>query len=385
MKKSLFFLVLLGMSSLCFPDVGMAEKTIQISPDAFKAENIVISTAIAGTLSDHMDVPAYVALDERHVARIHPVGNGRVQEVFVTPGEKVQKGAPLFKYENFSLADQEQRTNEAQAAYQQALAQESNATDIYKRGHALEGGVVSSGEVERRFSSFKAARELLRQRQAELTTERQRLARYSTQLEKGEGLVSTVTSPISGIIRTISVTQGESVSNTALPAVEIDDLSQVWVISQVDPQKAGLLAAGGQQLTYISANQTPISSNITLIEASIEPGTRHVLVRSLVTNPDMILRPDMLVKTRLMTRNRVSGVLVPEAAIQTLNGENCVFVQKSDHEFVPRNVTVATTLEGKALVTEGLKAGQKVVSQGSFVLKSQYLLAPTPDHSEARD
>lgn len=385
MKKSIFVSVLLGMSSLCFPGVGMAEKTVQISPDAFKAENILIATAIAGTLSDHMDVPAYVALDERHVARIHPIGNGRVQEVFVTPGEKVQKGAPLFKYENFSLADQEQRANEAQAAYQQALAQESNATDIYKRGRALVGGVVSSGEVERRFASFKAARELVRQRQAELTTERQRLARYSTQLEKGEGLVSTVTSPISGIIRKISVTQGESVSNTALPAVEIDDLSQVWVISQVDPQKAGLLAAGGQQLTYISANQAPISSNITLIEASIETGTRHVLVRSLVTNPDMILRPDMLVKTRLMTRNRVSGVLVPEAAIQTLNGENCVFVQKSDHEFVPRNVTVATTLEGKALVTEGLKAGQKVVSQGSFVLKSQYLLAPTPDHSEARD
>lgn len=373
------------MSSLCFPGVGMAEKTVQISPDAFKAENILIATAIAGTLSDHMDVPAYVALDERHVARIHPIGNGRVQEVFVTPGEKVQKGAPLFKYENFSLADQEQRANEAQAAYQQALAQESNATDIYKRGRALVGGVVSSGEVERRLSAFKAARELVRQRKAELTTERQRLARYSTQLEKGEGLVSTVTSPMNGIIREISVTQGESVSNTALPAVEIDDLLQVWVISQVDPQKAGLLAAGGQQLTYISANQAPISSNITLIEASIEPGTRHVLVRSLVTNPDMILRPDMLVKTRLMTRNHVSGVLVPEAAIQTLNGENCVFVQKSDHEFVPRNVTVATTLEGKALVTEGLKAGQKVVSQGSFALKSQYLLAPTPDHSEARD
>jgi len=101
-KKSIFVSVLLGMSSLCFPDVGMAEKTVQISPDAFKTENIVIATAIAGTLSDHMDVPAYVALDERHVARIHPVGNGRVQEVFVTPGEKVQKGAPLFKYENFS-------------------------------------------------------------------------------------------------------------------------------------------------------------------------------------------------------------------------------------------------------------------------------------------
>ena len=385
MKKSLFFSALLGMSALSFPDVGMAEKTVQISPDAVKAENIVISTAIAGTLSDHMDVPAYVALDERHVARIHPVGSGRVQEVFVTPGERVQKGIPLFKYENFSLADQEQRVNEAQAAYQQALAQERNATDTYKRGRALEGGVVSSGEVERRFSSFKTARELLHQRQAELTTERQRLARYSTQMEKGEGLVSTVTSPISGIIRTISVAQGESVSNTALPAVEIDDLSQVWVISQIDPQKAGLLASGGQQLTYISANQAPIPSNITFIEASIDPRTRHVLVRSLVTNPDMILRPDMLVKTRLMTRNRVSGVLVPEVAIQTLNGENCVFVQKSDHEFVPRNVTVATTLEGKALVTEGLKAGQKVVSQGSFVLKSQYLLAPTPDHSEAQD
>ena len=385
MKKLLFFPVLLGMGSLCFPDVGMAEKTVQISSDAFKAENIVISTAISGALADHMDVPAYVALDERHVARIHPVGSGRVQEVFVTPGEKVRKGTLLFKYENFSLADQEQRVNEAQAAYQQARAQESNATDTYKRGRALEGGVVSSGEVERRFSSLKAAREMLRQRQAELTTERQRLARYSTQLEKGEGLVSTVTAPISGIIRTISVAQGESVSNTALPAVEIDDLSQVWVISQIDPQKAGQLASGGQQLTYISANQAPISSNITLIEASIDPRTRHVLVRSLVRNPDMILRPDMLVKTRLMTRNRVFGVLVPEVAIQTLNGENCVFVQKSDHEFVPRNVTVATTLEGKALVTEGLKAGQKVVSQGSFVLKSQYLLAPTPDHSEARD
>lgn len=373
---------------LCAP-VALAQsgsdwpsRPIVIAKEAFKSEGIHTAKARSGALPPHIDVPAYIDQDDRRSARIHPVGQGRVQSVLVTPGELVKKGQVLFTYDDFSLSDAHQRLLSSEAALQQAKALRDDARLAYDRGRALQGGAVSQGEAQRRYSRLREAQGTVERSQAIVQNERERLARFSSSSERTEGLHSSVISPIDGIVDKITVGVGEEVSNRTAPAVEIDDLSKVWVVSQVGEQQAVKLSRGGRQLTWPTPDTKPIVSHIDLIEGSVDPMTRHVLVRSLVENARRQLRPEMLVKTRLFASEAVKGTLIPDAAVQTIGSQTCVFVRLDDTHYEARKISTGPDLDGMIVLTSGLKPGETVVTDGSFVLKSQALLAPKPSHGE---
>ncbi|WP_438382302.1 efflux RND transporter periplasmic adaptor subunit [Asaia sp. BMEF1] len=355
---------------------------IAIPKDALKTEAIHTAKARAGALPPHIDVPAYIDQDDRRSARIHPVGQGRVQSVLVTPGELVKKGQVLFTYDDFSLSDAHQRLLSAEASLQQAKALRDDARLSYDRGHALQGGAVSQGEAQRRYSRLKETQGTVERSEAIVQNERERLARFSSSSERTEGLHSAVISPIDGIVDKITVGVGEEVSNRAAPAVEIDDLSKVWVVSQVGEQQAVQLSRGGRQLTWPTPDTKPIVSRIDLIEGSVDPMTRHVLVRSLVENAKRQLRPEMLVKTRLFATESVKGTVIPDTAIQTIGSQRCVFVKLDETHYEARKVSIGPDLDGMIVVTKGLEPGETIVTDGSFVLKSQALLAPPPGRGE---
>ncbi|NVN02066.1 MULTISPECIES: efflux RND transporter periplasmic adaptor subunit [Asaia] len=363
-------------------DSDWPSRPIAITKEALKSENIHTAKAQSGALPPHIDVPAYIDQDDRRSARIHPVGQGRVQSILVTPGELVKKGQVLFTYDDFSLSDAHQRLLSAEASLQQAQALRDDARLSYDRGRALQGGAVSQGEAQRRYSRLKEAEGTVQRSRAIVQNERERLARFSSSSERTEGLHSAVISPIDGIVDKITVGVGEEVSNRTAPAVEVDDLSRVWVVSQVGEQQAVQLSRGGRQLTWPTPDTKPIVSHIDLIEGSVDPMTRHVLVRSLVENTKRLLRPEMLVKTRLFASETVKGTLIPEAAIQTIGSQSCVFVRLDDTHYEARKVSTGPDLDGMIVVTKGLKPGEIVVTDGSFVLKSQALLAPEPNHGE---
>ncbi|RUT25824.1 efflux RND transporter periplasmic adaptor subunit [Asaia sp. W19] len=356
---------------------------LTIAPEALESEGIHVAIGHKGALPPHVDVPAYIDQDDRKSARLHPVGQGRVQSVLVTPGEVVKKGQVLFTYDDFSLSDERQRLLSAEAALQQARALRDDASLSYDRARSLQGGAVSQGEAQRRYSRLRDAQGTVKRSEALVQNERERLARFTSSAERADGLHSSVISPIDGIVNKIIVSVGEEVSNRAAAAVEIDDLSHVWVVSQVGEQQATRLSRGGRQLTWPTPDSRPIESRIDLIEGSVDPMTRHVLVRSLVDNSQRLLRPEMLVKSRLFSTSTVSGVLIPQAAIQTIGNQSCVFVRLGESHYEARKVSVGPELDGTIVVTSGLKPGETVVTDGSFVLKSQALLSPPLEKDKA--
>lgn len=352
---------------------------IAVSDAALATEGIETAQARTGALPGHIDAPAYVALDERRTTRIRPVGLGRVVAVLVSPGETVRRGQTLFTYDDFSLSDETQQLASAQAALQQAQAMERDAVLADQRGRELTGGAVSAGEAARRHARLQDARGLVAQRTAMVRNERERMARFFSTTEQARGIRSSVVSPIDGIVRHVSIAAGEEVTGGTLVPVEVDDLTKVWVISQVDEADVGDLATGNRQLTWIRPDRPPIESRIDIIEGSVDPATRHVLVRSLLSNTDQRLRPDMLVRTRLFEGQPVPGVLVPSAAVQTIADAPCVFVRVAPERYQARHVAIGPALDGQTIVTSGVSAGETVVTRGSFMLKSQAMLNPEPD------
>ncbi|WP_279313225.1 efflux RND transporter periplasmic adaptor subunit [Acetobacter sp. AN02] len=365
--------------SLAAADEPWPSGDIIISPEAVASEGIRTAVAKPGALAPHTLAQATIAADERRISRIHPAGSGRVREVLVTPGQIVRKGEVLFRYDDFSLSDERQRLLSAEAALRQAGATERDAALASHRAEALRGGAVSAGEAERRRARLEDARALVAQQEALVRNERERVARFTSSVETTSGLISAVISPVDGIVRRIGVAAGENITSGGIPATEVDDLREVWVISQVPDTDATHLTPGNMQQTWVTPGEAPVTSAITLVEGIVDPGTRRVLVRSLLPNPDIRLRPGMLVRTRLFASGRISGQIIPSAALQGFSGSRCVFVKKAADRYEARHVTTGPSLGGQTVITDGLQAGETVVTDGSFVLKSQALLRPDPD------
>lgn len=349
---------------------------ITISDEALMSEDIQTAVSSTGALPYHVDTPAYVVTDDRRVARIRPVGSGRVVNVAVVAGQIVTKGQPLLTYENFTLNDETQQQLSAEAALQEARARRENARQLYDRARTLKGGAVSVGELERRASALREADALVHGREALLQTMKQHLQRYHSTMERAKGSQSVVVSPIDGVVASINVATGQEMTASGVAPVEILDLSHVWIVSQVDEEDAPLIRPGNRQQTWTAPGAVPVTSRIDAIEGRVDPRTQHILARSFIDNPKEHFRPGMLVKTRLFSSDTVTGVLVPSEALQTLDGAPCVFVRTAPHRYAVRMVKVGPTLDGQTVITSGLQSGETVVTKGSFVLKSQVILAP---------
>lgn len=372
---------LLGLTMAFMPFAWAQERwpkgPVIIAPAALKREGIETAKAEPGALHNYIEAQAYVAADERRISRIRPVGTGRVMDVLVTPGQIVKPGDALMRYDDFSLSDERQRLVSAEDALRQAEAEERDAVLAWQRGERLRGGVIASGEAERRQARMTEMHALVSQRKAQVQNEKERMGRFSSPIEKVEGLSSTVISPVNGIVRHVNISIGEAIATTPAIPIEIDNLNSVWVISEVSTEDAGKLAIGGQQQTWLRGADDPIASRIDLIEGGVDIGTRRVLVRSLVPNAQSALRPGMLARTRLFFSHPVAGQVIPTSALQTIAGQKCVFVQTGPDHYAARHVVVGPSLDGRTVLTQGVEAGEIVVTHGSFILKSEALLNPT--------
>jgi cobalt-zinc-cadmium efflux system membrane fusion protein len=68
-------------------------------------------------------------------------------------------------------------------------------------------------------------------------------------------------------------------------------------------------------------------------------------------------------------------ILIAPEAVQQVNGQDVVFVRTAADRFTPRPVRVADSINGKVALADGVRPGEEVVTQGSFLLKSQLLKA----------
>ena len=98
-------------------------------------------------------------------------------------------------------------------------------------------------------------------------------------------------------------------------------------------------------------------------------------VRVEVPNPDRLLKANLFAKARILLPGKENAVLVPDSAIQRVEGNLMVFVQKGPDLFDARAVRLGARFDGKVELVEGLKAGESVVTAHGYPLKSQLLIS----------
>ncbi|MHB8801102.1 MAG: efflux RND transporter periplasmic adaptor subunit, partial [Thermoanaerobaculia bacterium] len=119
-------------------------------------------------------------------------------------------------------------------------------------------------------------------------------------------------------------------------------------------------------------------AKVTFVGDAVNPTTRRVTVRCQVPNPGGLLKPEMYARVSLGESAPRPMVVVPEAAIQEMDGKPHVFVAGAGGRFEKREVALGASSEGLVEIRSGVAAGEKVATAGSFLLKSQLLSASAP-------
>jgi cobalt-zinc-cadmium efflux system membrane fusion protein len=179
--------------------------------------------------------------------------------------------------------------------------------------------------------------------------------------------------PISGIVTKVNKNIGEQVA-PGEAIIEIVNLETVWVEAPIFERDLARLGNRTRAVfTTSAAPETEFSGSIVNIGAVVDEQSRAATVIFEVPNKGRALRIGMQANVRLDAGERVEAVIVPKEAVLEHEGKKIVYVLLSGEEFERREVQLGDEYSGKVAVLAGLKAGERVVTQGAYQLKLQEL------------
>jgi len=178
-------------------------------------------------------------------------------------------------------------------------------------------------------------------------------------------------STVSGIVTERKVTQGQYV-NAGEVLFTITDLSTIWVKADVyQPDLPSVRTGQSVEITSDSLPGTTLHGRVGFLDTSINPQTRTASARIEVPNPSMRLRPGMFVQVKFSAAAGHDVLAIPRSAVLDTGMRKFVYVAKGNGEFEGRQVQLGPAGTDYYPVLAGLKEGERIVSQGSFLIDSQ--------------
>jgi cobalt-zinc-cadmium efflux system membrane fusion protein len=324
-----------------------------------------------------------VDYDENRLLQLAANVKGRAAVIRVDLGARVRKGDPILEIESVDLG----RAREELLRELVGLRVSARA---YERAKALaEAKAISAGEFQARegdYQAKKAAAEAAERSLHLYGVDDEEISALRASVESNGTLPSgheahrlVLRAPFDGRVIDRKVTPG-SLFEALQPLVTVADLSSVWVFLQAYEKDLALLHEGVPVTIRTEAfPHDTFEGRVDFLGSVVEKATRTVRVRATVGNRAEKLRPGLFVKAQVhVPKSEAEAratVAVPQAALQTLEGRTTVFVQTAPGVFVRHFVETGHTFEGFTEILSGVKPGDLIVSEGSFVLKSEFAKA----------
>ncbi len=177
--------------------------------------------------------------------------------------------------------------------------------------------------------------------------------------------------PMSGTLIEKNVTEGDTVSaESAL--YKIADLSAVWAETQIYESDIPRVKVGSPVTIFAENQAHQAPGRLEHLKPFVNEETRTAEAHAEIPNPKGIWFPGMFITLKVQQQQKFVPLAVELKALQTLNQQTGVFV-KSPEGFVFRPLTLGLQAENAVEVLSGLKAGERYVTDNSFVLKSEFL------------
>ncbi len=286
-----------------------------------------------------------------------------------TEGAMVKAGQVLFLMDKKPF--QAQVNGAAAALARQKAAMETARLNLERTRPLAALNALSKKDLDDATGSFESSAAAVEQAKSELETARLNLS------------YCTITSPISGITGAAMQQDGTYINQQNSQLTTVAVLSPIWVnfsISENEMQrfrdqiarKALIPPAGGKfevEILLVDGNAFPHKGQITFAAPSYNPQTGTFLIRASVDNPKGILRPNQYVRALLKGAVRPGAVVLPQRAVQQGGKGHYVWVVDKAGKAEYRPVTAGEWHGNDWLITDGLRAGERVVVDGGLTLQ----------------
>jgi cobalt-zinc-cadmium efflux system membrane fusion protein len=349
------------------------DSTLTISPEQIQRAGIKIET-VGERISTDATGQQTTGVVQPNSYRETPVMSlvgGIVRTVGPELGQNVRKGQTIAVVSSNDLA-------EAQTKYLAASAE----LDEHHKHHARTEKLVAIGAASR--EELEMATSKLKAAESEVANLRQRLLLLGLSSQRVSALRSTsqvssevsVPAPASGTVTSRTVNSGEVIeANKEL--LRVTDLSSVWVVGQVYEKDLGKVYIGsGASITTDAYPGRVFRGHVSYVDPKVDPQTRTAQARIELANPGQQLKIGMYVNVAFAVLGGAESTVptVPAAAVQNLNNQQVIFVATNDSNvFIMRPVRLSPETNGIYQVLEGLDAGDRIVTNGSFLLRAEWL------------
>jgi len=351
---------------------------LKLSPDKQKEWGLTFVTVSTQNVSSQLDLPGILTVNQNRTAHISSYVQGKVVSHSADLGDKIRKGQAVVTINSPAFA-------QAQADFLRARANYLLGQKEYERAKMLwaEKAIEEKEYLRREAEHEKLATEYGALGSAlhsyGITHEQiDELVAKCTEIEDKEYACEIadpnlpILSPLSGTVIFRDVVTGEHVEPDKI-LYTVSDLGTLWAILDIYEKDLPYIRKDSQ--VTITSSIYPgknFPGKITIISDLIDEKLRTVKIRVEVDNTEGLLKPNMYIQGKIENRMEQKGFLVvPEEAIQNLEGEKVVFIREEEDIFAVRHVTLGNKVGKNRIIAQGLSVGDRIVLQGAFYLKTE--------------
>ena len=383
------------------------------------APTVVVAEVTQQTVPIYSEFVGQTAANQ--TVEVRARAQGMLEKILFTEGAAVRKGQVLFQIQRSEYQAALMAAKASLGKAEADLAQAKERTDVIQAesllAQAKTGHSLANSNLERYVPLAKekavteidldAARAAEEAAQSEVTaakatlTNRTAAVRYN--IAKAAAAVAaakadvtmaeinlnycTIYSPISGIIGLQEVNVGNLVGKdgptllatiSSSGALDVDfNISEAYLLKLTKTGQAGSRAGVGFELLLSDNTVYEHQGRFSVLDRTVDPKTGTIKVRASFPNASNRLRPGQFARLRVAAEEVSDAVLVPQVAVQEMQSAKYVMVVESDNKVTQRTIKVGDRYEDSYIVTEGLKPGERVVTEGLQKIRPGMVVNPT--------
>jgi len=319
-------------------------------------DKLTVGTVVEQPIDRALQLPAIVEAEPARTLKVLPPVAGRLIDLKVQLGQRVERGQELAVIDSSDLAQAYADEDKARSAVRMTKQTLDRAVALEK---------YSAGSVKDR----QQAENDHAQAQAELERTQSRLRAIGVSSDPREaGRVLSLKAPVSGSVIDLQAARGAYINDPTVAIMTIANLDEVWVTANV-PEKDAALVTQGQpvEVVFTAYPGEPFKGRVLFVSDILDPDTRRVKVRIAFQNSEMRLKPNMFANATFMTPKRTVPT-IPTTAVVLKNEADQVFVEIAPWTFEARPVEIEFEQADRAVIAHGLRTGERVVVKSAVLL-----------------
>lgn len=344
------------VTGLVLPGCHHAEEAPE-KDTKFQVTDTLLNSLLIDTVKDagaisQITLTGSIAPDENKMVKIFPMVSGVVEDVHVQLGDVVQKGQTLAILKSPEMAGFNKDYVSSEADIKSTRRAYQSTQDLYK------SGLASQKDMEQAQADYDKA-----------VAEGKR-ASAVVSINKSNGQGYEIKTPISGFVVEKNLTNSMQVrADNSTNLFTVADLSTVYVLINIYESDISNVKTGDPvKITTLSYPDKVFTGNIDRIDNMLDPDNKVMHARVKITNPGNMLKPQMFANVIISAKSGENLPMVNTRALVFDNDKNYVLVVDGKAHVRIQPVTIAKTVEDRAYISSGLKAGDRVIASRQVYL-----------------